>query len=113
MTGGGGCVDAAAIDRALEGLGWRAGEVLVAERFGDRLLGFLCRAPVSPAGARRVLVFPHCRSLHTWFMRFPLDIAFADAHGNALAVYRRVGPWRVCSCASAAFALERPALRAP
>ena len=83
------------------------------QRFGGRLLGFITRRPLTAEGRATVLVFPRCRSVHTWFMRFPLDIAFADAQGRVLALEGDVAPWRVLSCAEADFALERPARSHP
>ena len=40
------------------------------------------------------LLFPHCRSVHTWFMRVPIDLAFVDASRRVVKVFHGVMPWR-------------------
>jgi hypothetical protein len=51
--------------------------------------------------------FPNCRSLHTCFMRFDLDILFLDAEGQLLKAYRGVKPFRmICGPQKAAHCLE-------
>lgn len=36
-------------------------------------------------------------SIHTWFMRFPIDVVFVDRDGEILRVVERLGPWRLVS----------------
>ncbi len=43
----------------------------------------------------RIMVIPKCGSVHTWFMRFPIDIVFLDKHGKVLRIEYNVGPWRM------------------
>ncbi|MDO4442827.1 MAG: DUF192 domain-containing protein [Slackia sp.] len=59
------------------------------------------------AGAYVVLV--PCCDVHTFGMRFSLDIAFVDASGMVVEVYRRVPPSRRIRCAKARLTLERKA----
>jgi len=40
------------------------------------------------------LLFPQCRSLHTCFMRFALDVAFLDHEGNVVEVALNIAPWK-------------------
>lgn len=35
-----------------------------------------------------------CNSIHTFFMRFPIDAVFVDSKGKVLRVYRALQPWR-------------------
>lgn len=105
-----GKADYLAIDRACRELGWE-GSVCVARAFFERLTGFLTMSPVDDAGTLRILVFPSCQSVHTWFMRGPLDIAFADREGRVLDCQKAVAPGRVLACPGAYLALERPAAR--
>ncbi len=56
----------------------------------------------------RILVILPCRSVHTFGMRYPLDIAFCNRHGMVLRSERNVLPGRLLSCRKAAFVLERP-----
>ncbi len=68
------------------------GAVEVAERFHARLRGLLGRASL-PDGAGMLL--RPCRSIHMWFMRFPIDAAFLDADLRVLRVVRHLRPWRI------------------
>ena len=46
-----------------------------------------------PAG--EALVLAPCSSVHTWFMRFPIDIIYVGRDGTVLKVRPAVGPWRL------------------
>jgi len=74
----------------------------------SRLIGlaFLDRAE---AGAG--LLIPGCRSVHTFGMRFALDVFFLDAGGAVLRAQHGVPPGRVLSCRDAAAVLELPSRR--
>jgi uncharacterized membrane protein (UPF0127 family) len=41
------------------------------------------------------LVLAPCSAVHTWFMRFPIDVVFASRDGRVLKTAERVGPWRM------------------
>jgi len=43
------------------------------------------------------LVIAPCSAVHTWFMRFPIDVVFAARDGRVLKTRARVGPWRIAS----------------
>jgi len=80
-------------------------EVAVASGWRARLLGlaYLDRGQVG-AG----LLIPRCSSVHTFGMRFDLDVHFLDPRGEEIEVRRSVAPGRVVACGSAAAVLERP-----
>ena len=80
-------------------------EVPVATTWLSRLLGvaFLLR---HRAGAG--LLIPRCRSVHTFGMRFPLDVLFLDGEGRVIELRRGVPPGRVIRSASAMAVLELP-----
>ncbi len=40
------------------------------------------------------IVLAPCSSIHTWFMRFPIDVLFLGKTGRVLAVRRSLPPWR-------------------
>lgn len=85
---------------------WALGfAVPVAAGFRSRLLGL---ALLSRERAGPGLLLPRCRSVHTFGMRFPLDVIFLDAVG---AEVRRVHlvPGRVAWERRAAAVLELPA----
>jgi uncharacterized membrane protein (UPF0127 family) len=79
--------------------------VLEARGFRARLLGLaFARRHQLPSG--HALLLPRCSSVHTFGMRFQIDVAFADAEGTVLRVIRDVPPRRVARCPRASFALE-------
>jgi len=59
------------------------------DSFMSRLIGLMGRANIG-AGA---LIEP-CNSIHTCFMRAPIDVAFLDADGKVLALFPALPPWR-------------------
>ena len=52
------------------------------------------------------LLIPRCSSVHTFGMRFPLDLYFLDERGAVLAVRRQTPPRRVAFCRGAGAVLE-------
>ena len=36
-----------------------------------------------------------CSSIHMFFMRFPLDVAFVDGDGQVVRLYHGLRPWRM------------------
>jgi hypothetical protein len=87
-------------------------EIRVACSRRERLLGLALRA--RPPG--HALLLPRCRSVHTFGMRFPLDLVWLDARGRVLRVDRAVPPGRVRCCLRAAAVLEAgrmPAMAEP
>ena len=48
-------------------------------------------------------------SIHTFFMRFAIDVVFVDRDLRVLRVVERLGPWRFAGCRGAHAALELPA----
>jgi uncharacterized membrane protein (UPF0127 family) len=52
------------------------------------------------------LEIPRCRSVHTFGMRFALDLVWLDRDRRVVRVDRRVPPWRVRSCRAARSVLE-------
>ena len=71
-----------------------------------RLLG-LAGLPRERAGSG--LLIPHCASVHTFGMRFALDLFFLDTEGRVLAVRRSAPPGRLVGCRRARAVLEVPA----
>jgi hypothetical protein len=50
-----------------------------------------------------------CESVHTFFMRFPIDLVYLDRGSRIRKVRESVGPWRVSACLSAHSVMELPA----
>jgi uncharacterized membrane protein (UPF0127 family) len=85
-----------------------AGGLRVADALsrGVRMKG-LARLDSMPA--TDALHFPRCRSVHTFTMRFPLDLVWLGRDGRALRVDRAVPPRRLKSCLRARAVVETPA----
>jgi uncharacterized protein len=79
--------------------------VPVATTWPSRLLG-LALLPRGGAGAG--LLIPRCRSVHTFGMRFPLDLLFLDAEERVVEISRAVPPGRLIRCSRAMAVLELP-----
>lgn len=80
-------------------------EVPVAATRLSRLLGL---ALLQSERAGPGLLIPRCRSVHTFGMRFALDLVFLDAGGRVVETRRGVRPRRVARCRGAAQVLELP-----
>ncbi len=84
-----------------------AAEVEMADSAWKRFLGLMGRREL-PAG--HALWIRPCNSIHMFFMRFPLDVAFVDRDGRVLRVYHAIRPWRVSRIVPGAkAAVELPA----
>lgn len=57
----------------------------------ERMKGLLGHTSLSDDEA---LWFPHETSVHTFFMKFSIDVAFLDRKGRVLALYHSLKPWR-------------------
>ena len=88
----------------------RGARVLLAGSLRTRLLGlaFLREMPFACA-----LRLPECSSVHTFGMRFRIDMMFLDREGEVLRIERDVPPGRIVRCRGAAEVLEwrSPAVR--
>jgi uncharacterized protein len=65
---------------------------MVAETFMSRLRGLLGRSELPRDEG--LLIIP-CGSVHTWFMRFPIDVVFLDRDLRVVGVAADVRPWRM------------------
>ncbi|MGB7264595.1 MAG: DUF192 domain-containing protein [Terracidiphilus sp.] len=50
-----------------------------------------------------------CESVHTFFMKFPIDLVYLDRQHTVKKVRSSVGPWRLSGCLTARSVLELPA----
>jgi len=64
----------------------------IADSFASRFVGLQFRREL-PVG-HGLLLMP-CRSIHTCWMRFAIDVIFLDAGGTVLDVRSAVRPWRM------------------
>ncbi len=78
----------------------------VADSASRRVKGLLGRECLEDGQG---LLFKRCSSLHTFFMRFPIDIVFADRAGRVLKHSSGVKPFKlVAAPLKAHYALELP-----
>jgi uncharacterized membrane protein (UPF0127 family) len=55
------------------------------------------------------LVIAPCGGVHTFFMRFPIDVLFAARDGRVVKISHGVKPWRLALALSAFCVIELPA----
>ena len=74
-----------------------------ADSFLSRLGGLLVRPALRPGEA---LYLAPCASVHTFFMRYAIDVAFVDREGRVLKLVTELKPFRAASCWGAHGAVE-------
>jgi uncharacterized protein len=79
---------------------------LVADRMLPRMKGLLGRRKLSSGEGMVIRPAP---SIHTFFMRFPIDAVFLARDGEVLKIADDVKPWRIRSARRAHAVLELPA----
>ena len=67
---------------------------------------FLGLAWLDPIPVDWALALPRCRSVHTFWMRFALDLVWVDAEGGVVRIDAAVPPRRSRSCRRAAAVVE-------
>jgi uncharacterized membrane protein (UPF0127 family) len=78
----------------------------VADSGPKRNKGLLGRDGLAPGEG--LWIVP-CESVHTFFMRFPIDLVYLDRKNTIKKVSNAVGAWRLSACLSAHSVLELPA----
>jgi uncharacterized membrane protein (UPF0127 family) len=89
----------------------RSGRILahqVATAFdsSSRRRGLLGREGLPPGSA---LIIAPTNAIHTFSMRFAIDVAFMSKAGRVLKVYRALRPWRIAGALRAHAVIELPA----
>jgi hypothetical protein len=77
----------------------RTGEVIasrgrMADNFKTRTVGLLGDARLDEDEA---LIIKPCWSIHTFFMRFPIDVLFLDKQGKLKKVINKMPAWRMAA----------------
>jgi len=70
-----------------------ASQTILANTFLSRLKGLLGRQKLDPGQA--LALYP-CSSVHTWFMKFAIDVVFLNSQGAVIHLQENLAPWR-CS----------------
>jgi uncharacterized membrane protein (UPF0127 family) len=66
----------------------------VADRPLTRMVGLLGRGRLDPGDG---LVIAPCHTIHTWFMRFPIDVLFIDEGGVVVRAIESLAPFSFAS----------------
>lgn len=69
-----------------------ADKVEVAKNFFTRSIGLLSRRVISSGES---LIIKPCCSVHTFFMRFPIDVLFVNRKNEIVAMYEDIKPFRI------------------
>jgi uncharacterized protein len=67
-------------------------EVKIADHFLARLVGLLNKRGLEPGAG---LLIEPCSSIHTFGMRFPIDVLALDRDYRVLGIWKDIRPWRV------------------
>ena len=72
----------------------------------ERMRGLLGRSGLGPGEG---LMLERCSSIHTFFMRFPLDVVFLSHDLTVRKICRELPPWRFAGALGAKHVVELPA----
>jgi uncharacterized membrane protein (UPF0127 family) len=75
----------------------------IADRPWSRMRGLLGRSGLAQGEG---LLLKPCGSVHTLFMRFPIDVVFLDRELSVVAVRPDLRPWRTAGARGAKVSLE-------
>lgn len=81
-----------------------AESVFVARTFWKRAIGLIGTAELNPGEG---VWIDRCPSIHTCFMRFPIDVLFLDRQNRVLRTISALAPWRIyAGCRNAVTSIE-------
>ncbi len=72
----------------------RIEQIRIARGLFERGIGLMFRKAV-PASCGAGFLFPRCRDLHSFGMRFKLDVVWLDAQGVVVEVRREIPPGKI------------------
>jgi len=75
----------------------------VARSMSERMRGLLGRSGLPPGEG---MLIERCSSIHTFFMKFSLDVIFLDRSFRVMRVVRHLHPWRLAGAWNAARVVE-------
>jgi uncharacterized protein len=78
----------------------------VADTSSKRRVGLLKKERLEPGEG---LWITPCESVHTFFMKFAIDLVYLDRKKRVRKVRHAVPPWRISGCLAAYSVLELPA----
>jgi uncharacterized membrane protein (UPF0127 family) len=80
-----------------------AGEIALAKDMWSRFWGLMGRKRLADGSG---LLLTPCSSVHTFFMRFPIDVIFLDRESRVVKVVDSMKPWRTALGGGGKDALE-------
>jgi uncharacterized protein len=83
-----------------------ASRALVARTSQERRTGLLKHESLDEGEG---LYIAPCEAVHTFFMRFAIDVLYLDRNRKVLKIRQALGPWRISACLRAYGVLELPA----
>ncbi|WP_082797910.1 DUF192 domain-containing protein [Collimonas arenae] len=78
-------------------------DIRIARYFWSRAIGLLGKRSLAERDG--LLIVP-CSSVHTFFMRFAIDVVFIDRDGNVVRIVENMRAWRFAAGAKAYSCLE-------
>jgi uncharacterized protein len=69
----------------------------------ERMRGLLGRQQL--ASDEALLIKP-CSSVHTFFMRYPIDLIYLDKHWQVTKIVKNLNPWQMSWCYGAKMVIE-------
>jgi uncharacterized membrane protein (UPF0127 family) len=77
-------------------------EVIVAENFFDRLKGLLGKDNLP---ANTCIIISPCKSIHTFFMKFTIDVIFIDKNYKVIEIIKNIKPCKTSKYIKKAWAV--------
>lgn len=71
-------------------------------KFKDRFIGLMFKKNITP------YYFPHCNSIHTFFMKANIDVIMTDKNNKVIAIYNDVSKNKIIINKKAYNTLELP-----
>lgn len=68
------------------------GNVKTADTFNLRAMGLMFKPSM---GEMDGLLIEPCNSIHTFFMKFSIDVVFLNRHNKIIRIFRDMPPWRM------------------
>ena len=66
-------------------------EIINTDTFLQKLLGLI---PYKTFDRHKLIFFRNCRAIHTFFMRFPIDVIFVDENNDIIKLTENLHPWK-------------------
>ena len=69
-----------------------SGNIKTADSFFQKLFGLMFSAPLKEGEG---LLIDNCSSIHTFWMRYPIDVLFLDSNNKVIRFFEDLKPFRV------------------